>query len=180
MMAPFHAMRKKDPMAWTNMLVSCGESMEHNDRLRRSTPTNTSSSFKKRPADQISTPRTSTNQSPNFRSTTNPSLANERVPGDKKEIRKRDGRCVKCGREGHNSSECKTGWKATTPPPWSTSSKSTSTTNTSSALIPIKKQKTETGFLRITELGEEGTSEEDHDNTKDSNSNQDSDDSKNE
>ena len=104
--------------------------------------------------------------------------ASDHMCGDKKETTKRDGRCIKCGRGGHDSGDCKTGWKATTPPPRSISFKSTSKTNTgsgstSSALVPTKKQKTETGFLRITELGEE-----DKDNTKDNN--QDSEESKNE
>ena len=67
MMAPFHAIRKTELKAWINMLISCGESMEHNDRLCRSSTnysnsnSNSSNSFKKRSADQISTPQTSAN-----------------------------------------------------------------------------------------------------------------------
>ena len=59
-----------------------------------------------------------------------------------KDKRKADGRCIKCGRTGHSIKDCRSEWIKTPPPPNSNKDEPSS-----------KKQRTDKGHLRITELG---------------------------
>ena len=69
----------------------------------------------------------------------------ERVPYEVKQKSKKDGRCFKCGMSNHKFDACPNEWRASTP-----------TFRSGRNQRPINKQaRTDTGHLRITELGSE-------------------------
>ena len=71
-----------------------------------------------------------------------PSSTGNFISRPTKHKRKADGRCIKCGRTGHSIKDCRSDWMKTPPPP-----------NTHKDEPSSKKQRTDKGHLRITELG---------------------------
>ena len=69
------------------------------------------------------------------------------VPRDQIDRRKKQSRCFKCGRKNHQASDCEYGWVSQTRPLRYTSNPNQEPVN--------KKSRTDTGDLRITELGSE-------------------------
>ena len=61
--------------------------------------------------------------------------------------RKKESRCIKCGRKNHQASDCEYAWVSQTPPLKYTSNHNQEPVN--------KKARTDKGHLRITELGSE-------------------------
>jgi len=70
----------------------------------------------------------------------------ELVSNSTKDKRRTEERCIKCGHKGHFLCDCKTGWRAKTPPPFIPNPATKPTQ---------KKLRTETGHFRIMEISSE-------------------------
>ena len=79
-----------------------------------------------------------------------------RVPESTIQKRKQEDRCFKCGKKGHLVADCKTGWKVKTPPPFFPRKPDTTNQQPTSN----KRQRTDHGHLKITELGSEESGNE--------------------
>jgi len=76
-----------------------------------------------------------------------------RVPSPVVRKRRQEERYLKCGRKGHFAGDCKTGWQAKTPPPCKPQ-------NANQQPVSNKRQRTDQGHLKITELGSEESGNE--------------------
>jgi len=76
-----------------------------------------------------------------------------RVPSPVVRKRSQEERYLKCGRKGHFAADCKTGWQAKTLPPWKPQ-------NANQQPVSNKRQRTDQGHLKITELGSEESGNE--------------------
>ena len=154
MMAPFHSMRTEEPRGWMNVLVSCGDALEQNNRLNRPLPDK--NRHDKGRSGQNSSGQNSSGQNSSNRDNKKDSRDHKGKPGqqkkgfvsqEKQKKRKLEGRCERCGKEGHAADDCWTGWREKSPQPKSVN-----------AMTQNKKQRKKEDAqpdVRITELGSE-------------------------
>ena len=129
------------PVQWRQKLVEMDVSIREVQAITR--PTGSShrqpeQQNRKRPA-----PHQSAEKPTNLRGGNPPSSSTGNfISRSTKDKRKADGRCIKCGRSGHSIKDCRSDWMKTPPPPGNNKDEPSS-----------KKQRTDKGHLRITELG---------------------------
>ena len=160
MMAPFHSIHSKDPLAWMNTLVSCGDAIDQNscfnrpisndkNRSSNDSPNNNhykyesnsgykgSYQVKKGNGKKAYEPKPqpdSKDTPPELKKDQKGAKKSNYITKEMKKKCKQSRHCKKCGRENHSTKECSSGWQVQMPPK------------------PFKKRK-EDSDVHITELG---------------------------
>ena len=182
MIAPFTDLMETDPAAWKKKSISCGNSIEQNDRITKAN--NNGNRYDRNNSNRDNNNQDNNNHNNNRdknnrdksycdkydhnrnkhqndhkrKGDENPTTNKrpktvESVPSQKKSERRNRGDCIKCGLKGHQISNCQVGWRASTLTMREDNKEKTQEKNKD------KSKKTDSGTLRITELGSESENE---------------------
>ena len=174
MIAPFTDLMETDPSAWKKKLISCGNSIEQNDRIAKANnnrnryannrTNHDNNNRDKNNRDKSNHDKYDHNQNKHtkdrkHKGDENPtsnkrSKTVESVPSQKKTDCRERGDCIKCGLKGHLMNDYQVGWRATTPTMRDENNKEKTRDKNKD-----KSKKTDSGTLRISELGSEPENE---------------------
>ena len=129
------------PVQWRQKLAEMDVSIREVQAITR--PTASSHRQPEQQSCKRSAPHQSSEKPTNLRGGNPPSISTGNfISRPTKDKRKADGHCIKFGRSGHAIKDCRSDWMKTPPPPVNNKDERSS-----------KKQRTDKGHLRITELG---------------------------